>query len=103
MKTDHRKLMDFVAWAKMDIEPHFSNVVIGIADPNMENTAWANIDGKKAIASIKFWDTGDYYLEILTLETNQPRLSTFGLISEGDDFSNEFESFLDEVRSLEKA
>lgn len=93
-------LSRFSDWATAEIDPRFPTAKSGVSDPDMENTAWINFDLPRCIAAIKLWDTGDFYLEILTLESEEPVVAEFGKIGESQSFSEAFSDFLIKVETL---
>jgi len=59
-----------------------------------------HLDLPNCIAAIKLWDTGDYYLKILTLDSEVPVVAEFGNIDKKKSFSEAFSDFLAKVENL---
>ncbi len=100
--SDNKILQSFQKWAESEVRLTYPNVETGIADPRMENIAWLSIETSNCIASIKLWDTGDYYLEILPIVDTPSDVTEFGIIDEGLSFGETFSEFFRRIQALSK-
>ena len=93
----------FASWAHADVLPAFPGAKVGIADQDIENIAWLHIETQQTICGIKLWDTGDYYLEVLTLTYEDPALAEFGELPEQVGFSEAFKPLFEKISEIEGA
>lgn len=54
---------------------------------------YVDFDTEKILARITFWQSGNYYLEAIDIESEQQLFSRHGVINSPHDFSKEFSEF----------
>jgi len=101
MKKHPSIFNEFKKWCGNLESEYFEKLDFGIADQDIENISWLNIDTKHTISNITLWDTGDYFLTINTIFQDTPVFSRRGAVSEASEFQNSFEDFFKEIESLE--
>lgn len=93
----------FAQWANAKEIPTAFNVNVGIEDQEMEDVAWLRFDTPNTVSSIKIWSSGYYYIEILTIQHEDPLLAEFGECGPQLDFSVEFARLFDRIAAYESS
>ena len=93
-------LKDFLDWVANEAHPRFPEATFGATDPQMENVAWLRLDTEYCVADIKLWDTGDFYLEIQTIDSDEPSLAELGSLEAKTDFQDSFAAYFGEIEKL---
>ena len=91
-------LNKFIEWAnKFAAESSGRCFVAQITESEMSNnpSARLDIDTPTKVARITFWESGDYFAEILNNKTGQSMFLSHGSFDINLDFSNEFVGFFE--------
>ena len=93
-------LNKFIEWAnKFAAESSERGVVAKITESEMSDnpSARLDIDTPTKVARITFWESGDYFAEILNNKTGQSMFLSRGSFDINLDFSNEFVGFFERL------
>jgi len=101
MSTCPQIFTEFIDWSKTLNSDFFSKIDAGIADQDIENIAWLNIDTKRALSNITLWDTGDYLITIDSITQENPVFTRRGTLGDPYNFQTVFHEFFETIASLE--